>query len=44
MDFKLGLFRTNTQAFTTYRADGQGRDSYVLVGNGGLIKPVGFKN
>lgn len=44
MDFKIGIFRTNAEAYTTYRGDGQGRDSYVLVGNGGLIKPDGFKN
>lgn len=30
--------------YTVYRGDGQGRDSYIMVGNGGLVKPDAFDN
>ena len=42
MDKSQGVIRN--PGYTIYRGDGQGRDSYILVGNGGLIKPEGYCN
>ena len=39
MAFHLGIHRTEaSQKYTTYCGDGHGRDSYVIVANGGLYK------
>jgi len=45
------LDRTDNQKWTTYTGDGNGRDGYIVFGNGGLnelryyegSKPVGFR-
>jgi hypothetical protein len=38
------LTRTQNPKYTTYNGDGTGRDSYAIVGNGGLINPSAFRN
>jgi len=40
----LGLHRTGNVTYTQYRGCGAGRDSYITVGNGGLVKPDAFIN
>ena len=40
----LGLHRTGNVTYTQYRGCGSGRDSYIIVGNGGLVKPDAFIN
>ncbi len=42
MDKALGIMRQ--PGYTMYWGDGQGRDSYIIVGNGGLIKPDAYNN
>ncbi len=42
MDKALGV--TRQPGYTMYWGDGQGRDSYIIVGNGGLIKPEAYNN
>lgn len=42
MDKGLGVMRL--PGYTQYLGDGNGRDSYIIVGNSGLIKPDSFKN
>lgn len=42
MDKSLGVICNPT--YTMYRGDGNGRDSYIIVGNGGLIKPDAYNN
>ena len=42
MDKSLGVMRQ--PGYTQYLGDGCGRDSYIIVGNAGLIKPDAFKN
>lgn len=42
MDKSLGVMKQ--PGYTQYRGDGQGRDSYILVGNAGLIKPDAYQN
>jgi hypothetical protein len=44
LDGCASLYRTSNPTYTTYRGDGQGRDSYAIVGNGGLVRPDAFKN
>lgn len=39
-----GLFRSSGTRYTIYTGDGNGRDSYIIVGNGGNLKPECFKN
>jgi len=34
--------RTYDPKYTHYRGDGQGRDSYVFMGNGGLVAPGAY--
>jgi len=31
-----GIWRTNDVKFTTYQGDGAGRDSYIILNDGGL--------
>lgn len=31
-----GLWRTNDVKFTSYQGDGYGRDSYIIMNDGGL--------
>ena len=40
----LGLHRAPTNLFSTYWGDGHGRDSYITVGNAGLLKPGTYLN
>ena len=40
----LGLHRTGNVTYTQYRGCGAGRDSYITIGNGGLVKPDAFIN
>ena len=42
IDKSLGLQKM--PGYTKYLGDGMGRDSYIMVGNGGLVKPEGFEN
>lgn len=42
MDKGLGVMRQ--PGYTQYRGDGNGRDSYIMVGNAGLVKQDAFKN
>lgn len=42
MDKTTGV--SKQPGYTQYRGDGSGRDSYILVGNAGLVKPESFKN
>ena len=42
MDKGLGV--TTTPGYPMYWGDGAGRDSYIIVGNGGLIKPDAYNN
>lgn len=37
MDASKQIARTYHPKYTTYWGDGQGRDSYVITGNGGLV-------
>jgi len=38
----LGLHRAGNVTYTQYRGSSMGRDSYISVGNGGLIKPDAY--
>ena len=42
MDASTSIARTYDPKYTTYRGDGQGRDSYVFMGNGGLVAPGAY--
>lgn len=42
VDKSLGV--SKAPGYTVYHGDGQGRDSYIIVGNAGLIKPDAYKN
>lgn len=45
MDTKLhGLQRSSGTRYSVYTGDGRGRDSYVIVGNGGNLKSSCFFN
>jgi hypothetical protein len=39
-----GLNRTSKTRYNVYTGDGSGRDSYVIVGNGGVLKPECYLN
>ena len=38
------MHRSSGTRYTIYTGDGNGRDSYIIVGNGGNLKPGSFKN
>ena len=42
MDKGLGVSRQ--PGYPLYLGDGNGRDSYIIVGNAGLIKPAAYCN
>ena len=45
MDSSLkGLYRSSKTRYDVYTGDGSGRDSYVIVGNGGVLKPECYVN
>ena len=39
---RLGMHRSGHATYTTYWGDGAGRDSYAIIGNGGLCKPESY--
>ena len=41
---QTGLQRSSGTRYSIYTGDGNGRDSYIIVGNGGNLKPAAFKN
>jgi len=44
MEASQSLARTDYQKYTTYRGDGYGRDSYILLANGGLRAPQSYSS
>lgn len=41
---QTGLHRSSGTRYSIYTGDGNGRDSYIIVGNGGNLKPHSFSN
>ena len=39
-----GMHRSSGTRYSIYTGDGNGRDSYIIVGNGGNLKPESFLN
>jgi hypothetical protein len=39
-----GMNRSSGTRYSIYTGDGNGRDSYIIVGNGGNLKPECFLN
>jgi hypothetical protein len=45
MDRKFnGMNRSSGTRYNVYSGDGHGRDSYIIVGNGGNLKPESYNN